>query len=281
LNIEEAKKLLRLDEQIDSDEIKKAYTDRVKEIKNDPDFDAKILDFNIARDVLLAFTHQSRDLVPVLAKELAQISAKQQSALRLIEAKDEVRHSLRVIGNRTTSRIRHRRDMTAFLGIMAAGVAFAKENLEEFAALFPDVSVLSPTLFLASAMLGFMAFMTNQRASRVLEAIEEVNTTLTRERAVLRVLSAVFGPETSLSEKEFSRRVVDQVQSLTGSRGEEKQSAVKEALELYASIGLLPLPVEVRLDQSFYDGYLDFLLKTDYVSISGVRGEELFVSRTF
>ncbi len=175
MEVEAAKEKLMIVGGFDAETVKAAYFDRVKEVRDEEDFETKLLELNVARDTLLQNQGNSRELVPVLAKELATISAKQNELMQISDAKDEIRETFGSIERRSINRIKGIRDITGLLSGASAALAFGKDSLPEFLPYLTDATLFSQKLFLLSAILAFFAFMTNRRAGAVSSRMDEIN----------------------------------------------------------------------------------------------------------
>lgn len=163
LEVETAKEKLMIEGEFDPAQVKVAYFDRVKEIRAQEDFETSLLELNIARDTLLRNQSSGRELVPVLAKELAAISAKQNELMQINDAKDEIRETFGSVERRSINRIKGTRDFTGLLSAASAALAFGKDNLSVFLPSLTDATLYSQTLILCSATLALFAFMANRR----------------------------------------------------------------------------------------------------------------------
>ena len=130
MEIEIAKAKLRVEE-LDPESVKAAYIDRVKEVQNDVEFENLLLELNVARDSLLSSTNGSCEIVPVLVKELAIISAKQNELAQINDARDEIRDVIGSVERRSINRIKGARDLTGLLSAAFAALAFGKDIIAD------------------------------------------------------------------------------------------------------------------------------------------------------
>ncbi|WP_147126984.1 hypothetical protein [Shimia ponticola] len=263
---------MQIEGQLDPETVKTAYVNRVKEVRENGDFEALLLDLNVARDTLLAHESGSRELVPALAKELAAISARQNELVEINDAKDEIRDSFSAIERRSINRIKGTRDLTGLLSAASAALAFGKENLMDLLPSVADVALYSQTLMLLSAIFAFFAFMANRRSGEVSSRMDDINRNLTRDRQISRLLLQVFRDEESLGEIEFEDRLRDTINELAGVRGRPSGAAL--ILEMYGAIGL-PVPIRIYLGREFVDDYIDYLLKSGHLYATGVSGTNM------
>lgn len=272
LDAEIAKEKLMIEGQPDPEVVQSAYTDRVKEIRGNADFDALLLELNIARDSLIAKLNNDGELVPILAKELATISAKQNELVQMNDARDEIRDTFGTIERHSISRIKGTRDLTGILSAASAALAFGKDNLSEILPSLTDSTLYSQMLLLSSAMLAFFAFTANRRSEEVSSRIDEINRSLTRDRQISRLLLHVFRDEDSLNEVEFEARLQAQINEITGTRS--GSSSMQRVLELYGTIGL-PVPIRIRLGSDFLEDYIDYLTKSGHIRTTGVSARDM------
>lgn len=272
MDTDTAKEKLRIEGQFDPEAVKIAYINRVKEVRDDEDFEGLLLDLNVARDTLVANQSGSRDLVPALAKELATISARQTELAQISDARDEIRDSFGSIESRSINQIKGTRDLTGLLSAASAALAFSKENLSDIFPQLTDVTLYSQTLLLCSATLALFAFMASRRSGQVSSRIDEINRNLTRDRQINRLLVHVFRDEDSLEEIEFEYRLRDMIDALTGARSRRSEPA--RILEMYGAIGL-PVPIRIYLGREFVDDYIDYLLKSGHLLATGVSGRDM------
>jgi hypothetical protein len=276
LEVKAAKEKLMIKGEFDPETVKAAYFDRVKEVRGEEDFETLLLELNVARDTLLGNHSNSRELVPVLAKELATISAKQNELMQINDAKDEIRETFGSVERRSINRIKGTRDITGLLSAASAALAFGKDNLPEFLPSLTDATLFSQTLLLWSASLAFLAFMANRRAGEVSSRMDEINRNLTRDRQISRLLLHVFRDDQSLTEIEFEARLQDEISASTGVRN--RSSALDRVLELYGSIGF-PVPIKIHFGRDFVDDYIDYLTKSGHVNATGVSGHDMTFHR--
>jgi hypothetical protein len=272
LDIETSKARLGIKDKFDTDEVRSSYIGQVKAIRDDANFEALLLELNVARDTLLENLTGSREIVPVLAKELASISAKQNQLLQINDARDEIRDTFSSVERNSIRRIRSTRDFTGILSAASAALAFGKENLSEILPSLADSASYSQTLLLFSAMFGFFAFMANRRSGQVSARMDQINRVLTRDRQTNRLLLHVFGDEEDLEEMKFEDRLRSEINSITGAGG--KPSELQRAIDLYGAIGL-PVPLRIHLGRDFVDDYIDYLSKSGYIKTTGVSGHNM------
>lgn len=272
MDIETAKEKLRIEGQFDSETVKAAYLDRVKAVRGDGDFETLLQDLNVARDTLLMNQNGSRELVPVLARELAVISAKQNELIQVNDARDEIREAFGAIERRSISRIKGTRDLTGVLGAASAALAFGKDNLAEFFPALADSTQYSQVLLLCSAFLALFAFLANRRSSEMSSRMDEIKRNLTRDRQISRLLVDVFRDDESLEEIDFVVRLEFEINDLTG--GRVRSGSMNRIFGFYETIGLL-VPTRIHLGRDFVDEYIDYLLKSGHVKATGVSGQDM------
>lgn len=258
--------------EFDPETVKTAYIDRVKGVRDEVDFETSLLDLNVARDTLLGNLRGSRELVPVLAKELATISAKQNELMQINDAKDEIREVFGSVERRSINRIKGTRDFTGLLSAASAALAFGKDNLTDLLPSLTDATLYSQTLLLCSATFACLAFMANRRAGEVSSRMDEINRNLTRDRQTSRLLLHVFRDEESLGEIEFEDRLQDAISASTG--GRSRSSTSDRILDMYGAFGL-PVPIRIHLGRDFVDDYIDYLIKSGHVQATGVSGKDM------
>lgn len=252
--------------------VKAAYFDRVKEVRDEEDFETLLLELNIARDTLLGSQGSGRELVPVLAKELASISAKQNELMQISDAKDEIKDTLGSVERRSVNRIKGTRDIAGLLSAASAALAFGKDNLSEFLPPLTDATLYSQTLLMCSASLAILAFMANRRAGEMSLRMDEINRNLTRDRRISRLLLHVFRDDESLPEIEFEARLQDEIGASTAVRN--SSSLAGRVLDIYGAFGF-PVPIRIHLGRDFVDDYIDYLTKSGHVNSSGVSGHDM------
>jgi len=272
-----AEALLAVGDGYDAEKIKGAYLDRVKEARNTPEFEDSLRQLNVARDTLLDMTSASRELVPVLATQIAAISARQNQLALLNDAKDEIRSTFGAIERRSVNQLKGTRDLTGILSAISAALVFGKDNFSELFPSLAETTLYSQTLLLMSACFAFMAFMANRRASTVSTRLDEINQHLTRERQISRLLGRVFADQDRLSEEEFEDRLAFEIRLHTGASREP--SAIGRALDMYGAIGM-PVPVRIHLGRGFTDDYIDFLIKAGHIKPSGTSGRDMVIHRS-
>ena len=216
MEVETAKEKLMIEGEFDPETVKAAYFDRVKEVRDEEDFETSLLELNVARDTLLGSQSAGRELVPVLAKELAVISSKQNELMQISEAKDEIRETFDLVERRSINRIKGTRDITGLLSAASAALAFGKDNISELLPSLSDATLYSQTLLLCSATLALLAFMANRRAGEVSSRMDEINRNLTKDRRISRLLLHVFRDDKSLAETDFENRLQAEISILTG-----------------------------------------------------------------
>lgn len=258
--------------EFDPETVKAAYFDRVKEVRDEEDFETSLLELNVARDTLLGSQSAGRELVPVLAKELAVISSKQNELMQISEAKDEIRETFDLVERRSINRIKGTRDITGLLSAASAALAFGKDNISELLPSLSDATLYSQTLLLCSATLALLAFMANRRAGEVSSRMDEINRNLTKDRRISRLLLHVFRDDKSLAETDFENRLQAEISILTGERN--RLSALGRVLDIYGAIGL-PVPIRLHLGRDFVDDYIDYLIKSGHVNATGVSGHDM------
>jgi len=272
LDVEVARTKLSIKGHLDADTVKTAYINRVKEVRDNADFEKLLRELNVARDTLLESLEGSREIVPSLAKELTSISDKQNRFLQINDARNEIREVFGSLERRAISPLKGTRDLTGVLSAVSAALAFGKDNISEFLPSLTDSTLYSQTLFLLSAIFGFYAYMANQRSRHVSARLDEIKRTLTRDRQINRLLIHVFGEEDSLEEMNFEDRLQTEINAVLGVSG--KPSAFQVGLEVYGALGF-PVPVKIRLGRDFIDDYIDYLVKSGYIKATGVSGRDM------
>ena len=272
MEVEAAKEKLMIEGEFDPATVKAAYFDRVKEVRDEDGFETSLLELNVARDTLLGNQSNSRELVPVLAKELATISAKQNELMQINDAKAEIRETFGSVERRSINRIKGTRDIAGLLSAASAALAFGKDNLSEFVPSLTDTTLYSQTALMCSATLAFFAFMANRRVGEVSSRMDEINRNLTKDRQISRLLLHVFRDDESLTEIDFEARLQDEISTSTGVRN--RSSVPHPVFGIYEKIGL-PVPIRIHLGRDFVDDYIDYLTKTGHVNTIGVSGHDM------
>ncbi len=272
MEVESAKKHLKIEGEFDSEKVKAAYIDCVKEARDEEDFETSLLNLNIARDTLLGSQSSGRELVPVMVKELAAISAKQNELMQINNARDEIRETFGSVERRSVNRIKGTRDITGLLSAASAALAFGKDNLSVFLPSLTDATLYTQTLILCSATLAFFAFMANRRAGEVSSRMDELNRNLTRDRQISRLLLYVFRDNESLSEIEFETRLKNKILASPGVRN--RSTELDRVFDFYGAIGL-PAPINIHLGHDFFDDYIDYLTKSGHVNATGISGHDM------
>lgn len=272
MDIETAKKKLKIEGQFDSSIVKSAYLERVREVRNSEDFETLLLGLNMARDALELNQNDSRDLVPFVARELAGITAKQKELSQINEARDEIRDVFGSVERRSISHIKGSRDIAGLLSAGSAALVFGKESFSELFPFVTDVTLYNQVLLFASAILAFLAFMANRRAKEVSALMEEINRKLTRDRQIDQLLLRVFADEESLDEEDF---VFDlRFEIIASTRMAYGWGLKGQILDALRKIGLLA-PREIDLGRDFVDDYIEYLLKSGHVKVTGISGKDM------
>lgn len=271
-----AEAVLSLDGDSSEKAVREAYLARVKDIRNETDFEQQLQQLNVARDRLLEASTDGRELVPALAKELAEITAKQNNLALANDAREEIRNTFNTIERHAVNKIKGTRDLTGLLSAASAALAFGRENLSEFLPSLAGSTPYSQTLLITSACLAFMAFMANRRAVATASKLDEINQSLTRDRQINRLLGNVFHNETSLTEREFEEHLLSEIQKFTGARHE--RSELSRVLEIYGALGV-PVPVRIHLGYRFADDYIDYLIKSGRITTTGTSGNDMMVHK--
>lgn len=276
MEIEVAKKKLKIEGEFEPAIVKAAYIQRVKETRDDVDFEQSLLDLNIARDTLLEY-QRGGEVVPVLKKELATISAKQNELMKVNEARDEIRDALNSFERRSISQIKGSRDFAGLLSALYAALAFGRENISEFFPLLADTTLYSQILLLSSAIFALIAFLINRRATQVSSRIDEIKRNLTRDRVISRLLTDVFYESDTLEEFYFLFGLEYEIKNLTV--GKARSPFENRFLKLCGALGF-PVPIRINLGRDFVEEYTDYLLKSGHVTATGVSGHDMIFHKT-
>ena len=281
MDVEEAKRVLGLDENFTETDIQLAYIQNVRSQKDDEDFESILKQLNIARDSLTENVSFSMALVPVIAKELNLVNREQKKLALRQEAKEDFSDSVVVVEKRVVGRIRQSRDAAGLLGAASAGLAFFRENIGDIMGTDPLSPFMSRYLLIASAVFGVLAFISHLHSKNVQNQLANLKKTLTRQRTIDRILDKIFAESDSLSETAFERALRSAITQTMGIRLRESKSLgtpLERTLDVYAAIGFPILP-SLMLSIDFVEDYIDFLIRSDHVATHGKSGRNLLITR--
>jgi len=276
MDLKTAEKFLSVEDGYDSECVRNAYIERVKEVRNEPDFDKILQELNVARDCLLENTAGGREIVPVLARELTALSAKQTELARINDARDEFKSSFGTIEARNISRIKGARDITGLFSAISGILAFTRENISDLLPFIGDVTPYGQILLLASGILALLTYLANRRASLVSVRMDEIKRQLTRDREISRLLGAIFSEKNIIEEEKFESKLLNGIGLISGVG--RRLSNKTDIIEIYGAIGL-PVPIRIYLGGNFSDDYIDFLIKSGYIRVSGTSGKDMMFHR--
>ncbi|MEP2735361.1 MAG: hypothetical protein ABJP34_03605 [Erythrobacter sp.] len=270
---ETALKILSLKHYHTSDDIQENYLAKVKQAKEDANFEAILKELNVARDTLVEERTKGQEIVPYLAKEISRLNEEKNRSLKIQDARENLKECLDVCESRAIAKIHQNRDTSGFISAISAGTVFVLNNIEKI----PPEYTLSPSLNLflvgIAAVSAGMAYLSHRRAKRASDEIKSINQALSRQRSIERILNFAFGPADTLGEIEFEERLTEALVALMGMAPPEA-SSIQRIRELYATVGL-PLVVRPTVDTNFVDEYIDFMLKSGNLMTSGSSGLDL------
>lgn len=272
LDIENARTLLLFKGEYTEETVGNAYLERVKAVRNEPEFEETLKQLNIARDSLLDSLSDSRELAPILAKELAAISTQQSKLVQFNDAREEIQATFNSIEKRYVNRSKGTRDVIGLLSAVSAVLSFSRDN---FSGLFPALSsspIYAQMLLLTSGGLAVIAFMANHKSNALASRMQEIKKQLTRGRTISRILENVFFHQTSLTEQNFEELLLCHIVSSTGTY--HKPSMRDGILEFYEFLGI-PIFNRIYLGPDFIDNYIDYLIKLEHVKASGISGNNM------
>lgn len=273
-----ARKILGLAEGFTLEELQGAYMAKTKTAHKNGQSDDLQQEFNVARDVLSEEIESSRVLVPLLTRELVKISEQQELVSKRREAKEELFDSMSLIKNRVISRLNAHRDFASLFSAISAGATFLKDDIAQITAIFPAFT--GGALVFVSATFAFFAFMAHRSAKRVEAQTAELNKILTRQRSIDRVLDAVFSADGVLGERQFEQRLIEIMQGETGLRHLPDRSDLKVRVSnVYRDIGLLPQRLDRLMSEGFIEDYVDFLIKSEFVTTTKSAEQGFLFSR--
>lgn len=273
---DQARKTLGLQPDFSREDVQRAYLDSTKKAHKNGSSDNEQQRLNIARDTLNEELDASQALVPVLARELAKLNTGQELSLRRQEARQDLSDSIQTAEIKAINRLHGNRDLAGIFAALSGALGFFRQNIEEITETVVISPMMSSMLLLVSATLTVFAFLANRSAKRVSERTKELNRVLTRQRTVERILARAFAQSDTLGEHQFEEQVVEAIKEETGLSKRDRRSEATQILLLpYEQLGLIPREIGL----GFYDDYIDFLIKSDYVDTHGASGNNLIFTR--
>ena len=274
---EQALELLDLQQGFRREDVQRVYLELTKKAHKNGSSEDEQQRLNIARDTLNDELDASQALVPVLARELARLNASQELSVRHQEARQDLSDSIQVAESRAINRLHSSRDLAGTFAALSGALGFFRQNIEEITQSVVISPTMSGALLLLSATLAVFAFLSNRTAKRVSERTKELNRVLTRRRTIERILARAFAQSDSISERQFEEQIIEAIKEHTGfdRRGRQSEST-QILLRPYEQIGLIP---RRDIGRGFYDDYIDFLIKSDYVDTHGTSGNNLIFMR--
>lgn len=274
---EQALELLGLQQDFSREDVQRAYLESTKRAHKNGSSSDEQQRLNIARDTLNDDLDASQALVPILARELAKLNTGQELSLRRQEARQDLSDSIQIAESKAVNRLHSNRDLAGIFAALSGALGFFRQNIEEITQTVVISPTMSGALLLASATLTVFAFLANRSAKRVSERTKELNRVLTRQRTIERILARAFARSDSLGERQFEEQVIEAIQEETGfGENSRRSEAISILLRPYEQLGLIP---QRGIGRGFYDDYIDFLIKSDYVVTHGASGNNLIFQR--